>query len=180
MNKISTTNPLTLLELSSGAIFGFSCEESIGQISTKDIIKASVLVEHKQLNLSKYESILDLEHDDNHQFSYSDWNKITCSDCNNLSYYDDLYAIEKFSKGTDTIIRRNHSYGDFLCYLPTDNAHWSSHPLYQVIYNKDSQDIIKNYYENRNRILSLPILSSQIAKAPITERVFYYLDPLFF
>ncbi|WP_139057206.1 hypothetical protein [Candidatus Ichthyocystis hellenicum] len=70
MNEISSTNPLTLLELSSRAIFGFSCEESIGclsQLSAREIIEASILVGRKQLNLSRYESILDQESDDSHR-----------------------------------------------------------------------------------------------------------------
>ncbi|WP_092483703.1 hypothetical protein [Candidatus Ichthyocystis hellenicum] len=177
MNITGTATPRTLLELSSEAVFGFGCGESIEQFSqlpAKDVIKASILVKHKQLNLSKYESVLDLEGDDSYQFFYSYCNKISCSDCNSLSYYDGLCAIKKCLRRMNTIID-NHNM--FLRELPVDSTSWMSHPVYRVIYSKDSKDIVRKYYEERDKILSLPL---QTRKKPATEGISYYRDPLFF
>ncbi|WP_092483699.1 hypothetical protein [Candidatus Ichthyocystis hellenicum] len=185
MDKISTTSPLTLLELSSRAaseaIFSFNCKEAISQLSqlsAKEIISASVLVERKQLNLSRYESILDPESDNGYRLPPSCCSEISYYDCTDLAYYEDLCALKKCGDSIETIINSYHAM--FLKHLPTDDVHWRSHPVYQVIYNEDSTDIIKNYYEKRDRILSLPALPSPAAEIPITEKVLFYRDPMFF
>ncbi|WP_139057207.1 hypothetical protein [Candidatus Ichthyocystis hellenicum] len=179
MNVISTIAPRTLLELSAGAIFGLSCEESmsqLNQLSMEEIIKASILVKNKQLNLSRYESILDLESDDSYQFSYDDSNRITCDDCYNLSNYREINALKECCSSINGVI---NDHQDWLFEkLPIDTC-WNTNPVYQVIYNEDSTDIIKNYHEKRDEILSIPYLPHPGVDS-IAEKILHYHDPVCF
>ncbi len=92
-----------------------------------------------------------------------DFITITFGDYSSMSHYDDLRALEIPSRSIDTTLLR------VLEDLPAGDTRRNTHPLYQVIYNKDSLDIIKNYHENRNIILYLPTPPLQIAEISITE-----------
>ncbi|WP_092483691.1 hypothetical protein [Candidatus Ichthyocystis hellenicum] len=182
MNTISTIAPPPLIELSSRAIWSLSCKQSISQLrqlSTEEIIRSSALIRRKQLNLSRYASYLHLESDDGCRFFYEDWNKITIGECRNSSNYKELRAVKECSNSINVII--NSFRGIFLDDLPANDPYWKNHPVYQVIYNENSTDIIKNYRERRNEILSLPDFPGSVEnKSCTTERISYYYDPLFF
>lgn len=175
MNNVCAFKPCTLLELSIKNIFGVSCEESISrlrQLSTKEIIEAAVLVRTPKMILTKYESVLNFESNNMHQFFYEDFGKLSESDYKRLINYDELRALSECSRIIGKFIDKH---GDnFSKNLPIDDEHWKSHPMCQVIYNKEGTDVSKSYYEKfcerRCEILSLPELTSKRCKHSKTKR----------
>ncbi|WP_092483687.1 hypothetical protein [Candidatus Ichthyocystis hellenicum] len=164
VDEVGPVNPPTLLELSAGAVLGISGLELsngeyvdyIGHLTTNEVIATSALFERKQLNLSRYESILDLESDDGYRFFYDDLNEITRDDCKRLSNYSEIHALKKCRSSINVMANELHCL--FLVNLPVDDARSNrkDHPLYKVIYDKDSTDIAKNYRKRRCEILSIP------------------------
>ncbi|WP_092483707.1 hypothetical protein [Candidatus Ichthyocystis hellenicum] len=175
----------TLQDLSIGAVFGVDNKESINhlkQLTTKEMLEAAVLIKLKEVNLAKYESPLDLEIDDRHLFSSDDRNKFSTCDYNKLENGNELRSLSKYSSSINNVTKHHHFFSDV---LDTDNSGHYNHPMYKVIYDKESTDIIKNYYEKRDEILSLldtPILPgiTETLPSPYRETSLPYRDPLYF
>ncbi|WP_092486082.1 hypothetical protein [Candidatus Ichthyocystis hellenicum] len=171
------------------SIFGVDCKKSIKkiesliQLSPREYIEFAILVNNKKVitHRTKYETILDRH--------YSTKNIKFSENCDKLSIYNDysLYSplcnsaefekLSKWKKYVDVIINMY----DTQCLVSRNvhkkNSHWKMHPMYQVIYDKNNRDIIKNYYDKRDEILSLPELPASYEER---EKILYYYDPLQF
>ncbi|CUT17108.1 putative coiled coil protein [Candidatus Ichthyocystis hellenicum] len=165
--------PPTLQDLSIKTIFGAENKaalDQIKQLSMKEIIGAAVLIKIKEVNLVKYESVLDLEIDDR---SADYRNKLSYHDCN----VDELCYLSEWNSSVNDVIKLHHLFSE---YSATEHSHIYNNPMYDVIYNKNSTNIIKNYHEKRDEILSLPDMPSSVATINDSIRDEDYHDPLYF
>ncbi|WP_092483713.1 hypothetical protein [Candidatus Ichthyocystis hellenicum] len=172
----------TLQELSIGTIFGVDHRKAIKKIkklTMKEIMTAAALIKLKEVNLAKYESPLNLEIDDRHLFSSHDRDRFSHRDYKMLANPDaeDLCSLSKWNDHIDEAIKQ-HDY--FLKSLPKNDKLWEKNPMHRAIYNKNSTDIVKNYREIRNEILSLPDMLNSELPTTSTEEILsrYYHDPL--
>ncbi|CUT18141.1 MULTISPECIES: hypothetical protein [Candidatus Ichthyocystis] len=185
VNNIVYFNPCSLAELSVGSILGIDCKESmahLSQLSTREVIECTLLIKRSKVNDTKYENIWESnsknKFSSNYQFSPSDYEI--------LSNSAELKSIIKCKNNIISITSMYENYFSKNSPSEINDGYWNMHPMFRVIYNKESKDIIDGYHEKRDQILSLPEQSNAIVKNltfPKTrthENDFYHRDPLFF
>ncbi|WP_139057315.1 hypothetical protein [Candidatus Ichthyocystis hellenicum] len=177
-------NPCTLFELSVKSIFGVDSKGSINhlmQLSYKETLEAAILVNRKVVSFSKYESIS--ESVSGSEMFPDSWVKFCKENYYLSSNPEELKILLDLSKRINEIVAGTSDM--FSKVLPSNvyDVCWSSHPIYKVIYNKSSANIIKNYHEIKNQILSLPepqCVVKNLSVLPSPEEIAYYYDPLCF
>ncbi|WP_092483715.1 hypothetical protein [Candidatus Ichthyocystis hellenicum] len=181
MSEISS--PLTLEELSIGVVFGVDSKESIQHLmhlSHKEAIEAATMITCNKAGRSKYES--NLEHRSGIKLSqiYKNNSNFSHDNYRKLGNYPELIAITLLK---DHVHEAIYEYDNYLSKtLSSYHRYRNNHPLCQIVYAENTADIIKNYHERRNEILSLPLppTGKALPKTPSLEKTSHYYNPLLF
>ncbi|WP_092486079.1 hypothetical protein [Candidatus Ichthyocystis hellenicum] len=168
------------------SIFGVDCKGSVDnlmQLSQSEVFEVAVLVKRNRVSFSRYESIS--ESGSGCEIFPRKWRDF-CSKYFYLSSNPEEAGIASYVTYLMEVI-----FFDISCMfpkkLPSDisNYLWRANPIYQVVNSGDDEDIIKCYYEKRDRILFLrePIDVTENLTLPalisLSDVICYY-DPLCF
>ncbi|WP_092486741.1 hypothetical protein [Candidatus Ichthyocystis hellenicum] len=178
-----TLSPLSLEELAIGTIFGISKKKSIEQLmhlSHKEAIELIVTLNNNRAMRTKYESALGVCNNTQLTQVRQNNSKLFCNDFRNLDNYPELVSITSLKHHINKII--NEYDNNLSKTLPPKHENNSNHPICQLLYTENTVDIIKNYREKRNEILSLPPppTNELLPDLQSQEKISYYYDPLIF
>ncbi len=175
-------SPLSLEELAIGSVFGVNRKESIEQLmhlSHKETMELIVALNHSKGGRTKYEPSLGCCYGDQLTQMYQVNANFFHENCKKISNYQELTSLASLMDHVHVLMNECENISKTFL---SKNKYRNTHPICQTINTKNTGDIIKNYYERRSRILSLPFppAGGPPPKIPSLEETSYYYDPIIF